>query len=176
MRRRVSSRYAKHQSGLDTKLAIAKRPSCTPELRLHDISKKQRDALNLLILNHSSKEIARILSISPRTVDQRFDALREKFGVSTRNQLAQIYRTLLEKEGALAARSICNANTSESNEYCSPCAPILPKAGMKLYHQLSCPVCNSDISSVKLRIAIFAFVMGVIFGVISVIALKFQMS
>ena len=52
---------------------------------------KQRETLELLSKYMTSKEISRELGISPHTVDQRIEAAKRKFGVSSRGQLAQAY-------------------------------------------------------------------------------------
>lgn len=57
-----------------------------------DLTAKQHEAVNLLIQHMTSKEISRILGISPHTVDQRIEAAKKKFGAETRGQLAQAYR------------------------------------------------------------------------------------
>jgi hypothetical protein len=50
--------------------------------------------LDLLIQHKTSKEISRLLGISPHTVDQRILLARGKLGVATRNEVAQAYRRL----------------------------------------------------------------------------------
>ena len=55
---------------------------------------KQRHVLDLLIEHKTSKEIARILGISPHTVDQRISLARAKLGVSSRNELAARYQAM----------------------------------------------------------------------------------
>ena len=57
-----------------------------------DLTAKQHEAVNLLIQHKTSKEISRILGISPHTVDQRIEAAKKKFGVETRGRLAQAYQ------------------------------------------------------------------------------------
>ena len=56
-----------------------------------DLTAKQHEAVNLLIQHKTSKEISRILGISPHTVDQRIETAKKKFGATTRGQLAQAY-------------------------------------------------------------------------------------
>lgn len=63
---------------------------------LLELTSKQRDVLDLLIQHKTSKEISRILGISPHTVDQRIMLARAKLGVGTRGEVAQAYRRLLE--------------------------------------------------------------------------------
>lgn len=58
---------------------------------LSELTSKQRAVLDLLVAHKTSKEIARLLGISPHTVDQRIAAARRKFGVETRNELAGVY-------------------------------------------------------------------------------------
>ena len=60
-------------------------------MALGELTLKQRAVLDLLVAHKTSKEIARILGISPHTVDQRIAAARRKFGVETRNELAGVY-------------------------------------------------------------------------------------
>ncbi|WP_245647586.1 helix-turn-helix transcriptional regulator [Novosphingobium lentum] len=50
--------------------------------------------LDLLIEHKTSKEISRLLGISPHTVDQRIMLARAKLGVASRNEIAQAYRRL----------------------------------------------------------------------------------
>ncbi len=57
---------------------------------------KQREVLDLLIQHKTSKEISRLLGISPHTVDQRIMLARGKLGVATRGEVAQAYRRLVE--------------------------------------------------------------------------------
>ena len=73
---------------------------------LSTLSAKQREALDLLILHKTSKEISRILSISPHTVDQRVEGAKRKLGAANRSELAQTYRHLV---------SICQQMTYEDS-------------------------------------------------------------
>ena len=61
---------------------------------LGGLTNKQIDVLNLLIENKTSKEISRILGISPHTVDQRISFAKEKLHANNRGELAQAYRKL----------------------------------------------------------------------------------
>ncbi len=63
---------------------------------LEGLTSKQREVLDLLIQHKTSKEISRILGISPYTVDQRINFARSKLGVASRNQVAQEYRRLVQ--------------------------------------------------------------------------------
>ena len=56
------------------------------------LTTKQREVLDLLLEHKTSKEIARVLEISPHTVDQRINFAKRKFGVSSRGELAKAYR------------------------------------------------------------------------------------
>ena len=56
-----------------------------------DLTAKQDEAVALLTQHKTSKEISRILGISPHTVDQRIESAKKKFDVTTRGQLAQAY-------------------------------------------------------------------------------------
>lgn len=59
--------------------------------RFHSLTDKQREALDLLVQHKTSKEISRILGVSPHTIDQRIDTAKKKFGVRSRGELAQAY-------------------------------------------------------------------------------------
>lgn len=63
---------------------------------LVELTAKQREVLDLLIQHKTSKEISRLLGISPHTVDQRIMLARAKLGVATRGEVAQAYRRLVE--------------------------------------------------------------------------------
>jgi DNA-binding CsgD family transcriptional regulator len=62
------------------------------------LTDKQRAVMDLVLEHKSSKEIARALSISPFTVDQRISAVRQKLGGSSRGEAARAYAK---------AKSIC---------------------------------------------------------------------
>ena len=66
---------------------------------LGGLTDKQREVLDLLIEHKTSKEIARVLAISPHTVDQRIQFAKDKLGVETRNEVAAVYRRLREIYG-----------------------------------------------------------------------------
>ena len=61
---------------------------------LATLTEKQREVLDLVLMHKSSKEIARMLEISPYTVDQRITAARQKLGSTTRGDLARSYSRL----------------------------------------------------------------------------------
>ncbi len=66
---------------------------------LHGLTAKQCEVLDLLIQHKTSKEISRMLGISPHTVDQRIMLARGKLQVATRSEVAQAYRQLLSATG-----------------------------------------------------------------------------
>jgi DNA-binding CsgD family transcriptional regulator len=66
---------------------------------LASLTAKQREVMDLLIEHKTSKEIARILNISPHTVDQRMQFAKDKLGAASRNEAAVIYRRLVEIYG-----------------------------------------------------------------------------
>jgi DNA-binding CsgD family transcriptional regulator len=67
-----------------------------PPNPLAELTGKQREVLDLLIEHKTSKEISRTLGISPHTVDQRINLARGKLGLTSRNQVAQEYRRLVQ--------------------------------------------------------------------------------
>jgi len=62
------------------------------------LTAKQCQVLDLLIEHRTSKEISRMLGISPHTVDQRIMLARAKLHVATRGEVAQAYRRLLAEK------------------------------------------------------------------------------
>ena len=79
-----SDRFVSDQPHGDGSLAI-----------LSTLTDKQRAVLDLLIDHKTSKEISRLLGISPHTVDQRIMLARAKLGVTSRSEVAQAYRRLV---------------------------------------------------------------------------------
>ncbi len=72
---------------------------------LGGLTDKQREVLDLLIQHKTSKEISRLLGISPHTVDQRIMLARAKLHVGTRGEVAQAYRHLLGEAGMAPPRA-----------------------------------------------------------------------
>lgn len=72
---------------------------------IDELTQKQREVLDLLIQHKTSKEISRLLGISPHTVDQRITLARAKFKVSTRNEVAQAYSRLIAVSDAKATET-----------------------------------------------------------------------
>lgn len=66
---------------------------------LGGLTEKQREVLDLLIEHKTSKEIARLLGISPHTVDQRIFFAKEKLGAGSRSEVAVVYRRLVAISG-----------------------------------------------------------------------------
>ena len=65
------------------------------DARFAGLTPKQRQVLDLLIEHKTSKEIARLLGISPHTVDQRIFFAKDKLGANSRNEAAVAYRQLV---------------------------------------------------------------------------------
>ena len=59
---------------------------------VESLTKKQRQALELVASNHTTKEMAHKLGMSEPAAIKRVLALREKFGGVTKNQLARKYQ------------------------------------------------------------------------------------
>jgi DNA-binding CsgD family transcriptional regulator len=100
------------QDVLDRKLSMTHQwqstemPSSPEPDRLASLTQKQRDVLDLLVEFKTSKEISRILNISPHTVDQRVEAAKAKLSAASRAELALMYRELLELTGSSDMPSI----------------------------------------------------------------------
>ncbi len=58
---------------------------------IETLTDKQSEVLELVLRRMSSKEIARELGISHKSVDKRLDAARIKLGAATRQEAARIY-------------------------------------------------------------------------------------
>lgn len=76
---------------------------------LAELTAKQREVLDLLIEHKTSKEIARLLRISPHTVDQRIQLAKDKLGARNRNEAAALYRRLTETYGQMTYENSCIA-------------------------------------------------------------------
>ncbi|MEY4500125.1 MAG: hypothetical protein RIS52_15 [Pseudomonadota bacterium] len=71
-----------------------------PKAELSLLSSGQRACLHLVQQHRSSKEIARLLGISPHTVDQRLRVAVRILGVSTRFEAARLLMEGAPSEGA----------------------------------------------------------------------------
>lgn len=67
--------------------------------RLQDLTDKQVEVLELLSMHKTSKEIGREIGISPNTVDQRLNAVRDKWGTPNRKETVRLYLALKETCG-----------------------------------------------------------------------------
>lgn len=68
--------------------------------RVAKLSSAQRDCLRLVAEHRSSKEIARLLSISPHTVDQRLKRATSILAVESRFEAARLFASF-ERENAI---------------------------------------------------------------------------
>ncbi|MEH6759273.1 MAG: helix-turn-helix transcriptional regulator [Parasphingorhabdus sp.] len=59
--------------------------------RIDSLSEPQKECLRLVASLRSSKEIARILDVSPHTVDQRLKRAQTKLGASSRAEAARMF-------------------------------------------------------------------------------------
>lgn len=84
------------------------------------LTEKQRAVLDLLIQHKTSKEISRALGISPHTVDQRIMLARAKLNVSSRSEVAQAYRRLLEEERKSAVSGVYGQSIYGFSHVASP--------------------------------------------------------
>ncbi|GAA4778374.1 response regulator transcription factor [Novosphingobium ginsenosidimutans] len=63
-----------------------------PAPPLVELTAKQKEAVRLLVDCHSNKEIARLLNISPSTVEQRLATVRRKYGLLSRREVQRYFR------------------------------------------------------------------------------------
>jgi DNA-binding CsgD family transcriptional regulator len=87
---------------------------------LMGLTAKQRAVLDLVIQHKTSKEISRMLGISPHTVDQRIMLARAKLNVATRGEVAQAYRLLLAEQGKSTAPAIYQQTVYGSSDIAAP--------------------------------------------------------
>ncbi len=87
----------------------------TVKTPLGGLTDKQIEALDLLIQHKTSKEISRILGISPHTVDQRINFAKKKLNASNRGELANAYRELT---------AIYERLTYEDSHMAAPAIPL----------------------------------------------------
>jgi DNA-binding NarL/FixJ family response regulator len=56
--------------------------------KLHQLTRREREVLNLLVQGLTNKEIASVLGVTPATVKTHVEHLIKKLGVSDRTQAA----------------------------------------------------------------------------------------
>lgn len=77
-----------------------------------ELTEGQKACLRLVDDHHTSKEIARILGISPFTVDQRLDAARRKLGAASRKDAAKIFAGI--EQGSISEPFVYEAQRLEA--------------------------------------------------------------
>lgn len=107
----------------------------TQENPLADLTAKQREVLDLLIQHKTSKEISRLLGISHHTVDQRIMLARTKLNVSTRGEVAQAYRALIDtyersvyEDSHVAVETVSQQSLPQEDEVASGSEQPVPNA------------------------------------------------
>ena len=85
---------------------------------LDQLTPKQAEVLEFLILQHTTKEIARELNLAPSTVDQRIASVREKWGTADRRDTARQYTELQAICGktTYGSKGVDPASTLEEEE------------------------------------------------------------
>jgi DNA-binding CsgD family transcriptional regulator len=78
------------QQGESTDFYACKAQQMMP-LPFVELTEGQKACLRLVDDHHTSKEIARILGISPFTVDQRLDGARRKLNAASRKDAAKLF-------------------------------------------------------------------------------------
>lgn len=79
------------------------------------LTQKQCEAIQLVAEGYTSKEAARLLSIAPKMVDRRIDAVRQKFGGVSRNEAARLFRADY-MEGEFLPRGSSPLTQNQSSE------------------------------------------------------------
>ncbi len=86
-----------------------------------ELTEGQKACLRLVDEHHTSKEIARLLGISPFTVDQRLDAARRKLGAASRKDAAKIFAGI--EEGTISEPFVYEAQRLEAAGFTDISAP-----------------------------------------------------
>jgi ATP/maltotriose-dependent transcriptional regulator MalT len=76
-----------------------------------NITKRQREVIELIAAGCSNEEVGERLGISPRTAKAHSDALRQKLGVTRRRQIPVAYRALTGDDPL--ARSLKSAKADD---------------------------------------------------------------
>lgn len=102
---------------------------------LEMLTPKQREVLDLLIEHKTSKEISRLLGISPYTVDQRINLARAKLNLANRGEVAHVYRRLVEisrrsvyEPSYVASPPVSDAPREQEDTVAAPAEPVLQLA------------------------------------------------
>jgi len=85
---------------------------------------KQREVLELLVDNRTTKEIAGIFDVSESAINQRIDTLRQRLGGITRGELARRYRAF---QDGTAGEAICENFTGENLHLVQREVPPVPE-------------------------------------------------
>lgn len=105
--------------------------------RPEDLSVLQRETLDLLSRNHTSKEIGRHLGVTASAIDQRIETLLRNLGLSDRRELARWYRQATEQmptepsqlEQPLADRETSTSERHPTNSDPLPCLLEMQQSG-----------------------------------------------
>ncbi|MCB2077983.1 MAG: helix-turn-helix transcriptional regulator [Novosphingobium sp.] len=81
---------------------------------LAGLTDKQLQTLELAAKGKTSKEVARELSISPYTVDQRIHAIKQKLGISSRRDLINMFN-------GICGQTAYEPNSLQSNQTPKQC-------------------------------------------------------
>lgn len=84
------------------------------------LTQKQIDVLELVTKLSTSKEISRVLGISPHTVYQRIESAKRRLGVTTRRELIQAY---------LSHKRLCERLTYEEFHMAIPLTSMQQSSG-----------------------------------------------
>jgi DNA-binding CsgD family transcriptional regulator len=93
------------------------------------LTARQRDCLRLVSSNHSTKEIARALSLSPNTVDGYISEAKEILGAATRRDAARIFQ---ENDRDIAPQKLRGeVSRVETSDLLPSLSPGDPKNGLR---------------------------------------------
>lgn len=108
-----------------------------PVVALNDnpeLSEGQKACLRLVDDHHTSKEIARILGISPFTVDQRLDAARRKLKAASRKDAAKIFAAM--EQGSISEPFVYEAQRLEQHRL-TGISELSPNRSEPIFSRLS---------------------------------------
>lgn len=102
---------------------------------LENLTVKQVEVLELLAMHRTTKEIARELGIAPNTVDQRINAVRDKWGTVNRKDTARRYAELVERCGKTPcdfSRIDVDGNGADEHDQDLPVDPVFVLSDVSL--------------------------------------------
>lgn len=88
--------------------------------RIYSLSEREIETLQLLLVGHDAKSVARLLGLSVHTVNERLRDARRKLGVSSSREAARILAEASQKDPKLLADKKMGVAGGESPQHIDP--------------------------------------------------------